>query len=65
MIHDAMHSDHDYALHEQADLVEALWAREGVSETVLVGHDYAVSATQEPVPGDPFNTSGSSPAKGE
>ena len=23
--------DHDYSLHEQADLVEALWAREGVA----------------------------------
>lgn len=40
-------ADHDYALHEQADLVEALWARDGVTETVLVGHDYAVSVTQE------------------
>lgn len=40
-------SDHDYSLHEQADLVEALWAGDGVTETVLVGHDYAVSVTQE------------------
>ena len=24
-------ADHDYSLHEQADLVEALWAAEGVS----------------------------------
>jgi pimeloyl-ACP methyl ester carboxylesterase len=38
---------HDYSLHEQADLVEALWAREGVESTVLVAHDYAVSVTQE------------------
>jgi pimeloyl-ACP methyl ester carboxylesterase len=40
-------ADHDYALHEQADLVEALWAREGVTSTVLVAHDYAVSVAQE------------------
>jgi pimeloyl-ACP methyl ester carboxylesterase len=39
--------EHDYSLHEQADLVEALWAREGVDSTVLVAHDYAVSVTQE------------------
>jgi pimeloyl-ACP methyl ester carboxylesterase len=39
--------DHDYALHEQADLVEALWAREGVTQTAVVAHDYAVSVTQE------------------
>ena len=38
---------HEYSLHEQADLVEALWAREGIAETVLVAHDYAVSVTQE------------------
>jgi pimeloyl-ACP methyl ester carboxylesterase len=38
---------HDYSLHEQADLVEALWAHEGVTETILVAHDYAVSVTQE------------------
>lgn len=40
-------ADHDYSLHEQADLVEALWAHEGVTWTVLVAHDYAVSVTQE------------------
>jgi pimeloyl-ACP methyl ester carboxylesterase len=40
-------SEHDYTLHEQADLVEALWSREGVTETTLVGHDYAVSVVQE------------------
>ena len=38
---------HDYSLHEQADLVEALWAHEGVTQTRLVAHDYAVSVTQE------------------
>jgi pimeloyl-ACP methyl ester carboxylesterase len=40
-------ADHDYSIHEQADLVEALWAREGIASTVLVAHDYAVSVTQE------------------
>jgi pimeloyl-ACP methyl ester carboxylesterase len=40
-------ADHDYSLHEQADLVEALWASEGVSWTILVAHDYAVSVAQE------------------
>jgi pimeloyl-ACP methyl ester carboxylesterase len=39
--------DHDYSIHEQADLVQALWAREGVGSTVLVAHDYAVSVAQE------------------
>jgi pimeloyl-ACP methyl ester carboxylesterase len=40
-------ADHDYTLHEQADLVEALWDQEGIGETVLVAHDYAVSVAQE------------------
>ena len=40
-------ADHDYSLLEQADLVEALWAQEGVDETALVAHDYAVSVAQE------------------
>jgi pimeloyl-ACP methyl ester carboxylesterase len=39
--------DHDYSLHEQADLVEALWEYERVSTSVVVAHDYAVSVTQE------------------
>jgi pimeloyl-ACP methyl ester carboxylesterase len=39
--------EHEYSLHEQADLVEALWNREGVAATVLVAHDYAVSVAQE------------------
>lgn len=39
--------EHDYSLHEQADLVEAIWAREGVEQTTLVVHDYAVSVAQE------------------
>ncbi len=39
--------DHVYSLHEQTDLVEALWAAEGVSETVVAAHDYGVSVAQE------------------
>lgn len=39
--------DHEYSLLEQADLVEALWARAGISSTTIVAHDYAVSVTQE------------------
>lgn len=39
--------EHDYSLHEQADLVQALWQREGIAETILVVHDYAVSVAQE------------------
>ena len=39
--------DHDYSLIEQADLVEALWAREGIASTELVAHDYGVSVAQE------------------
>jgi pimeloyl-ACP methyl ester carboxylesterase len=38
---------HDYSIHEQADLVETIWASEGVTTTTLVAHDYAVSVTQE------------------
>jgi len=40
-------TEHDYAMHEQADLVEALWAREGVTATIVVAHDYSVTVTQE------------------
>jgi pimeloyl-ACP methyl ester carboxylesterase len=40
-------ADHEYSLHEQADLVEAMWAREGISTTIVVAHDYAVSVMQE------------------
>jgi pimeloyl-ACP methyl ester carboxylesterase len=40
-------ADHDYLLHEQADFVEALWERDGVTATIVVGHDYAVSVVQE------------------
>jgi pimeloyl-ACP methyl ester carboxylesterase len=40
-------ADHRYSIHEQADLVEALWGHEGVASTALVGHDYAVSVVQE------------------
>jgi pimeloyl-ACP methyl ester carboxylesterase len=40
-------TDHDYSLHEQADLVEAAWAHAGVSSTAVLAHDYAVSVAQE------------------
>ncbi len=40
-------ADHDYSIHEQADLVEALWARQHITSTVVVAHDYAVSVIQE------------------
>ena len=40
-------ADHDYSIAEQADLLEALWAGEGIVSTVIVAHDYAVSVTQE------------------
>jgi pimeloyl-ACP methyl ester carboxylesterase len=39
--------DHEYSLHEQTDLVQALWEREGIAQTTLVVHDYAVSVAQE------------------
>jgi pimeloyl-ACP methyl ester carboxylesterase len=40
-------AEHDYSIHEQADLVEALWTREGVTATTVVAHDYSVTVTQE------------------
>lgn len=40
-------TDHTYSIHEQADLVEALWARDGIRETTLVTHDYADTVAQE------------------
>lgn len=40
-------AEHTYSIHEQADLVEALWAAEGIVRTRLVAHDYGVSVAQE------------------
>jgi len=40
-------NNHVYSIHEQADLVEALWAVEGIQSTRLVAHDYGVSVAQE------------------
>jgi pimeloyl-ACP methyl ester carboxylesterase len=40
-------SAHEYSLNEQADLVEAAWGHAGITSTILVAHDYAVSVTQE------------------
>jgi len=39
--------EHAYSLHEQTDLVEALWALTGIRETAIVAHDYGVSVAQE------------------
>ena len=43
-------TDHDYSIHEQADLVEALWAREGVTATTIVAHDYSVRSRKNSSP---------------
>jgi pimeloyl-ACP methyl ester carboxylesterase len=40
-------ADHVYSLHEQADLIEALWALEETTSTVIVAYDYGLSVTQE------------------
>lgn len=40
-------ADHAYTIHEQADLVQALWCRDGIDRTILVGHDYAATVVQE------------------
>jgi pimeloyl-ACP methyl ester carboxylesterase len=39
--------EHEYSIHEQADLVEALFETVGIESTTLAAHDYAVSVTQE------------------
>ncbi len=39
--------EHSYSIHEQADLIEALWEREQIDTTRLVAHDYGVSVAQE------------------
>jgi pimeloyl-ACP methyl ester carboxylesterase len=39
--------DHEYSIHEQADLTEELWRRHGIERTALVVHDYGVSVGQE------------------
>ena len=38
---------HDYSIREQADLVEAVWARFGVARTAVVAHDYGATVAQE------------------
>jgi pimeloyl-ACP methyl ester carboxylesterase len=38
---------HDYSIHEQADLTEALWRHFGVTRTAVIAHDYGVSVGQE------------------
>ncbi len=39
--------DHVYSIHEQADVVEAVWKHHGVTRTFFAAHDYAVSVAQE------------------
>lgn len=39
--------DHVYSIHEQADLVEAVWTHNEVTSTRIVAHDYGVSVAQE------------------
>ena len=45
--------DHRYRIEEQASIVEALWARLGVTATALVAHDYGVTVAQELLARDP------------
>ncbi len=40
-------ADHDYSIYEQADLVEQLWAGQGIERTSVIAHDYSVTVTQE------------------
>lgn len=44
---------HRYSIHEQADLVEALWKHLDIGQTALVTHDYGVSVAQELLARDP------------
>ncbi|MGI8863413.1 MAG: alpha/beta fold hydrolase [Solirubrobacteraceae bacterium] len=39
--------DHRYSIYEQADLVQQVWALEGVERTRVIAHDYSVTVTQE------------------
>lgn len=36
-------AEHVYSIHEQADLIVALWEHEGIEATALVAHDYGVA----------------------
>jgi len=38
---------HSYSLFEQADVAEALWREQGITETGLVAHDYGASVATE------------------
>ncbi|MDX6506350.1 MAG: hypothetical protein QOG06_994, partial [Gaiellaceae bacterium] len=40
-------ADHEYSLYEQADLVEAIWSRAGITSTAVLAHDYSVTVAQE------------------
>ena len=39
--------EHDYSIHEQADLVQAAWQHFQVGEMALVAHDYGSTVAQE------------------
>lgn len=38
---------YQYSILEQAEIVEAIWAEDGIERTALVAHDYGVSVAQE------------------
>lgn len=38
---------HSYSILEQADLTEALWRDFGVTDSLLIGHDYGATVSQE------------------
>jgi pimeloyl-ACP methyl ester carboxylesterase len=40
-------SEHAYSIDEQADVVGAVWAELGITETILVAHDYGSTVGQE------------------
>jgi len=40
-------AEHGYSIDEQADVVDAVWAELGVTETILVAHDYGATVGQE------------------
>jgi pimeloyl-ACP methyl ester carboxylesterase len=46
-------ADYRYSLVEQADIVEAMWAADGVDTTALIAHDYGVTVAQELLARDP------------
>lgn len=39
--------DHPHSIHGATDAVEGVWAARGITETLVVAHDYSVSVAQE------------------